>query len=320
MAYRLGLVALLAGLAIVVGTGKGTASAADPHYVGCGSGITLPRTVSIGPGVDATLVRSAMAEWNQTFGTVFVEAPTGGDVSIIADSVTWVEMPCASTKSVIHVGTDVDLNYWMAHALGHTLGLADHIRSFDDPSRYINPGLCPNDGYVGIMSYCTPRELWFGPQDVQMMDTLWPELVSRVTAAPATVAATSGADAAGLVASPGAPVTTLTVRGFAPAIAAGYPAPPAPVMASFTTGSTLAQSAGSDVLQAEAVPGQPPVAEAPPVPAPVADPSVAADQQPVLSGQANGSPDEGFTLAGMLPIAIVLGMGGWAWKHRTWPD
>jgi hypothetical protein len=144
------------------------------HFLACGAGITLPRTVTVMPGADGSAVRASMAEWNRFYGNVFVEVPTGGDVQVIADRTTWVEMPCEGGHSVVHMGIDVSMAYWLTHELGHTLGLADHIRSSDDASRYINPGFCPGDGYEGVMSYCTPRARWFGPDDVEMMRTVFP--------------------------------------------------------------------------------------------------------------------------------------------------
>ena len=144
------------------------------HYVACGSGLTLPRTVRIADGVDKAVVRSGFSEWNNTYGTVFIEVAGVADVDVVPSQTTWVQMPCSNSHAVIHVGGDVDLHYWMAHEFGHALGLADHIRSYDDTAIYVNPGFCPEDGYVGIMSYCTPRELWFGPGDMTMMKELFP--------------------------------------------------------------------------------------------------------------------------------------------------
>ena len=223
---------------------------------------------------------------------IFIFAMPTGDVTIVADGVTWVEMPCASNKSVVHVGNDVDLNYWMAHELGHTLGLADHIRSFDDPSIYVNPGRCPDDGYVGIMSYCTPRALWFGPQDVQMMQAVWPA-VGGDAPAPAT-------DAADMAAST-ASVATLTVRGVAPALAAGFPAKPAP--------AEFATQAATSALQLEVDPGQPPLAEAPPASAFWGSAVGAVHQSVRPNGKSGGGTDDGLAFFALVPVAIALGIG-----------
>ena len=161
----------------------------DHHWLACEAGATLPRTVSVGAGVDPALVHSAMKEWNDAFGAVFVAAANSGrgaDVEVVADSSTWVELPCSSTHSIVHVGGRTDLVYWLTHELGHSLGLADHIRVIDDASRYINPGRCPEDAYDGVMSYCTPRARWFGADDGEMMRTLFPQL-----AGPSAAGATS---------------------------------------------------------------------------------------------------------------------------------
>jgi len=175
---RLGLpaaVAAIAAAAALLATCL-PSSAADGHYVACGSGITLPRSVKIADGVDPALVRAAMAEWNAFWGVVFAETTGPADVDVMASPATFVEMPCTSSHAVVHVGQDVDLSYWLTHEFGHTLGLADHIRAGDPPARYINPGHCPEDAYDGIMSYCTPRSRWFGAGDTQMMQTLYPRV------------------------------------------------------------------------------------------------------------------------------------------------
>jgi hypothetical protein len=148
-------------------------------------GLTLPRTVRVGPGVDRELVVSAMGEWNTFYGAVFVEASPNkaADITVEAANATWVTIPCKGTAAVVHVGPDRypgELDYWMTHEFGHTLGFSDHIRSFDDPSRYFNPGYCPDDGYDGIMSYCTPRERWFGPDDLALMQRLFPRRSSAL--------------------------------------------------------------------------------------------------------------------------------------------
>ena len=176
------------------------AADADHHWMACNASVTLPRTVSIGAAVDITLVRSAIAEWDAVFGEVFVEVvvevfievpgaqPVPADIELVQDSATWVEMPCRATHSVVHLGGQTNLSYWLTHELGHTLGLADHIRPIDDAARYVNPGHCPEDGYDGVMSYCTPRERWFGAEDRRMMRALFPRL-----AGPNAEGGTSGA-------------------------------------------------------------------------------------------------------------------------------
>jgi len=140
--------------------------------------LSVPRTVTIRSDVpNPQAWRNAIATWNaQGSGMRFVEvdsAASMADVYIISSArysngSTWVRMPCGRTDSVVYAGTDVDLDYWAAHELGHTVGLADHITHGTDPSRYINPKYCP-EGYSGVMSYCTPRWQWWGPDDRYML-------------------------------------------------------------------------------------------------------------------------------------------------------
>lgn len=168
----------LAALVVVAGAilARPPEAEADPaaDWFACtGPDLQLPLGVSIGAGVDAAVVRAAMAEWNAVRPGTFVEASSNADVEVVASARTWVKMPCGTTKSTVYVGNDVNLSYWMAHELGHTLRLADHIPATQNTSGYINPKICPA-GYVGVMSYCTPRSGWWGAGDVAMLDAAFP--------------------------------------------------------------------------------------------------------------------------------------------------
>lgn len=165
----------LVGLAMWLGL----FAAVRADHQACAYAPTLPLTVRIEPGVDATMVRAAMAEWNRFYGGVFVETAGAATVTVRPSVQTWVDMPCDKNTSVVYAGTDVDLSYWMTHELGHTLGFADHIPAEQDPTGYINPGRCPPDGYEGIMSYCIPRSTWFGLDDYRMMRATFPRPLRR---------------------------------------------------------------------------------------------------------------------------------------------
>ncbi len=144
------------------------------NHQSCVYSLTLPLTVQIESGVDAEMVRAAMAYWNEWYGAVFVETVGPATVTIRPSTQTWVDMPCGKATSIVYAGTDVDLSYWMAHELGHTLGFADHIQAEQDSTGYINPGTCPDYGYGGIMSYCSDSSKWFGLDDYQTMNEIFP--------------------------------------------------------------------------------------------------------------------------------------------------
>lgn len=146
------------------------AKAASP-YQACDYAVTFPVTVHIGAGVDPAPWRDGIRQWNQRYPGSFVEGSGGAEV--VADSVTWVEMPCNRHASVIHAGHDVDLSVWAVHEGGHLLALSDHIPGNADATGYVNPGRCSGplaDGYEGIMSYCHGPT--FGPDDDAMMRSL----------------------------------------------------------------------------------------------------------------------------------------------------
>ena len=154
----------------------GITSKAD-HMACSRPALSWPRTVIIRPDApNQQAWRNALAEWNAQGSRVrFVEVAQNSeaDVYIVSsyqwsDGRTWVRMPCGRTDSVVYAGTDVDLGYWAAHEMGHTLGLADHITHAQNPAGWINPKYCPA-GYDGIMSYCTPRYRWWGANDRTML-------------------------------------------------------------------------------------------------------------------------------------------------------
>ncbi|MGK2964490.1 MAG: hypothetical protein ACSLFM_02675 [Tepidiformaceae bacterium] len=157
---RLLAIVVLLGLTVIAALSVwgGTARAADQV---CSYHPQLPLTVHIDEGVDATIVRSAIAEWNAFWPGTFVETTGSGVVTVSlhdASNRTYASLPCmGSDTTTIFAGTDVDLNYWMTHELGHALGFADQLVCDDTTA------------YRGVMSYCTPREDWFGRQDRWLM-------------------------------------------------------------------------------------------------------------------------------------------------------
>ena len=126
------------------------------------------------------LVLPAIDKWNGLRAGLFV-AVTDQDAEVRVEwgAQTWVEMPIASSRSVLHWGeTRADRDYWMAHEIGHTLGLGDHvwvgIPNFD---KYVNPQVDSiDDGgrYRGVMSYLSPPEEWFGPDDIGGLRRFFP--------------------------------------------------------------------------------------------------------------------------------------------------
>lgn len=165
----LGIAFWVIALLVFVGIAK-----AD-HMACSRPAFTWPLTVSIDADApNPTAWRNAMAEWN-AMGTKaqFAEVATGGEVRIVSsyqwrDGQTAVFMPCGTTKSIVYSGTDVDLDYWATHEMGHTLGFADHISNVANAGAYLNPRRCP-DAYSGVMSYCTHRSGWWSALDRAML-------------------------------------------------------------------------------------------------------------------------------------------------------
>lgn len=127
--------------------------------------------VYIYPSTDAAPWKAAIAEWDAHYPGTFAEGSFDDATVLIAwtPGRTWVDMPCHGHRGIVYVGRDADLSYWAAHELGHAgFALRDWIRVGQPKDGYINPGTCPA-GYDGIMSYCTPRERWWGADDDRVM-------------------------------------------------------------------------------------------------------------------------------------------------------
>lgn len=149
------------------------------QYQACAYSPTFPVRLHLDHEVDLGAWRHAMAEWNTHAGfDVFVEdEPATVRVQQVSGR-TWVRMgACLGGDTVVYSGDAVwrgsSVWDWAPHELGHVLGLRDLIRpGIDDPSGYINPGLCPADGYVGIMSYCATILDWWGADDDAMIKAI----------------------------------------------------------------------------------------------------------------------------------------------------
>lgn len=135
---------------------------------------TLPRHVYAEPQWRED-TEEAIAEWNALRSGLFVmsDDPNAEVKVVTAPGRTWVQMPLNSPQSTVYVGNDVIISYWLAHELGHTLNLADHIFPDTDPTGYINPQ-STEDGYRGVMSYAAMRSQWFGDDDVKMLIEVFP--------------------------------------------------------------------------------------------------------------------------------------------------
>ena len=139
---------------------------------------TLPRHVYADPSLrDATA--KAIAEWDACRSGLFVltDDPNAEVRVVPTDGRTWVQRPLTGPQSTVYVGSDVDPAYWLAHELGHTLNLADHVWPDTDPTGYVNPQ-STEDGYRGIMSYAAERGQWLGAEDFAMLREVFP-LVKR---------------------------------------------------------------------------------------------------------------------------------------------
>lgn len=139
----------------ILGFVWGSAHAAST-YQACTYQPSFPMRVSIDSDVNAAPWRAAIAAWNRRYPGAFVE---GGvpNVRVVKSSTTWVDMACGGGVAVVYAGTNVDLNVWAVHELGHTLRFRDWIYQTTDVTGYISPGRCPSTDYAGMMSYCSPR-------------------------------------------------------------------------------------------------------------------------------------------------------------------
>lgn len=146
------------------------------NHIARPSAAKLPRTYYTGnlSGELQETVDRAAAEWNAIYPCFKKVLTPEADVTFVTDVRTWVEMPSSTNpRSVVHVGLDVDLRYWMAHELGHTLGFADHLPDGYPTDGYINPGTSV-ENYEGVMSYGVGRQQWFGLHDKQMLAKAYP--------------------------------------------------------------------------------------------------------------------------------------------------
>ena len=141
-------------------------------HLACPLIFTLPRRVYVDDPELRPLVLAACARWNALRPGLFlvVDEPAA-PVHVVRGPRTWVLMPVASAESVVHWGGEVP-DDWMAHELGHTLGLGDHVWEGFDASGYRNPRVDrPDDPgrYHGVMSYLDPMSEWFGGDDRRML-------------------------------------------------------------------------------------------------------------------------------------------------------
>lgn len=143
-------------------------------HLACPQRFTLPRRVYVEEPSLRGLVADACNRWNALLPGLFlvVDEPAA-PVRVVRDDVTYVDMPVDTAASVVHWGGEVP-PYWLAHELGHTLGLGGHVwPSFATDGRtYIGAQVDePGDTgrYRGVMSYLDPPEGWFGADDVRML-------------------------------------------------------------------------------------------------------------------------------------------------------
>ena len=145
---------------------------------------TLPRRVYVEERTLRLLVEDACARWNAIHPGLFllVDEPAA-PVHVVRGERTWVLMPVNTAESIVHWGGEMP-GYWMAHELGHTLGLGDHVWAGLEGSGYRNPQVdAATDParYRGVMSYLDPPDGWFGPDDVRMLRDHFREAANMVT-------------------------------------------------------------------------------------------------------------------------------------------
>ena len=142
-------------------------------HLACPVHFTLPRRVYVEVGSLRPLVAAACERWNAIRPGLFlvVDEPAA-PVHVVLGPRTWVLMPFTSAESVLHWGDEAP-DYWMAHELGHTLGLGDHVWAGLEGSGYRNPQVdAATDParYRGVMSYLDPPDGWFGEDDRRMVN------------------------------------------------------------------------------------------------------------------------------------------------------
>lgn len=143
-------------------------------HLSCPMNYTLPRRVYCEEPVLRALVEEAIGRWNAIAPGLFllVDEPAA-PVHVVRGERTWVLMPVNTAESIVHWGGEMP-GYWMAHELGHTLGLGDHVwPNFDTGGRtYIGAQVDePGDTgrYRGVMSYLDEHAVWFGQDDRRML-------------------------------------------------------------------------------------------------------------------------------------------------------
>jgi hypothetical protein len=147
---------------------------------------TLPRHVYASTPELRAETAKAIAEWDACRSGLFVltDDPNAEVQVVPTDGRTWVLLPLTSPKSTVYVGSDVgDASYpyyWLAHELGHTLNLVDHVFPNTDRTGYISTTQSTEDGYRGVMSYASTRDQWLGVEDFAMLREVFP-LVKRAT-------------------------------------------------------------------------------------------------------------------------------------------
>ena len=142
-------------------------------HLACPVRFTLPRRVYVEVGSLRPLVAAACERWNAIRPGLFlvVDEPAA-PVHVVLGPRTWVLMPLASAESVVH-WSGVEDPRWMAHELGHTLGLGDHVWPGRDLTGYQSAQVdeaADETRYRGVMSYLDSMTAWFGDDDRRMVN------------------------------------------------------------------------------------------------------------------------------------------------------
>lgn len=145
----------------------------------------LPRKVFCTGGEGLTqLVRAAIARWNGIRPGLF-EYTNAVECNVLVryNGQTWVDMaPLRGDRRgtvTVHWGQDEppERGLWMAHELGHALGLGDHVWPGANLAHYINPMVDRGDDpdrYRGVMSYHSHYDEWFSEDDLRMVREHFP--------------------------------------------------------------------------------------------------------------------------------------------------
>lgn len=132
---------------------------------------TLPRRVYVPDAELRAIVAEAAARWNAMRPGLFsLTLDPSAEVQVLGGGErTWVLMPLASPESILHWAGELPAE-WMAHELGHTLGLADHVLSLGPG--YHNPRHAEADAYRGVM--CNWSTFAFSADDMDMLAEHFP--------------------------------------------------------------------------------------------------------------------------------------------------